>query len=63
MKVSAPTIKIIPIKRIAKIGVLTSNVPDDGGEYFFIERLPAIPKTGIIIANRPMNIAIASMML
>src|SRR2546425_5078088 len=40
-----------------KSGVVTGNVPDDGGTRFLRPRLPAIASIGMIIMNRPMSVA------
>ena len=36
-------------------GVVTGNVPSDGGTYFFCARLPAIASIGMIIRKRPIS--------
>src|SRR5215813_11921674 len=54
--VSAPTIKMTPIRSAVKSGVVTGNVPKDGGTYFFPARLPAIASMGMIIRNRPASV-------
>src|SRR5215468_8951820 len=56
-KVNAPTIRITPISSTTNSGVCTGNVPADGGTLFFVARFPAIAIIGIIIRNRPINIA------
>ncbi len=37
-------------------GVVTGNVPTDGGTYFFCARLPAIASIGIIMKKRPISV-------
>ena len=39
-----------------KSGVVTGNVPGDGGTRFFRPRLPAIASGGMIMKNRPKSI-------
>src|SRR5581483_2680137 len=39
-KVSAPTIKTTPINSAVKSGVVTGNVPSEGGTYFLRARFP-----------------------
>ena len=56
--VNAPTMTMMLIKSRVKSGVVTGNVPSDGGTAFFRAKFPAIAKTGIIIKKRPNNIAI-----
>src|SRR5512143_3740756 len=58
-KVSAPMIRMVPIRRTVNNGVVTGNVPNDGGTYFFSAKLPAIAIMGMIIRNRPTSIVIA----
>src|SRR6202022_110850 len=36
-----------------KSGVVTGNVPREGGTYFFFTRFPAMASMGMIIKNRP----------
>lgn len=55
--VSAPTIRMTLISSTVKSGVVTGNVPSEGGTVFFFARLPAIANIGMIIKNRPTNIA------
>src|SRR5215467_10057111 len=55
-KVNAPTIRITPISNTVKRGVVTGNVPNDGGTYFLPARLPAIANAGMIIRKRPTSI-------
>src|SRR4029077_11813741 len=57
--VSAPTIRITPIKSTVKSGVVTGNVPGDGGTYFLPARLPAMASIGMIIKNRPASMVTA----
>src|SRR3954468_20155379 len=61
--VSAPTIRITPIRRRLNSGAVTGNVPSEGGTYFFPARLPAIASAGMIIRNRPTSIVIAPAVL
>src|SRR5262245_54254984 len=61
--VSAPTIRITPIKSTVNRGVVTGNVPSDGGTYFFCARLPATASMGIIMKKRPTSIVIAPAVL
>ena len=49
--------RIVPIKSTVKSGVVTGNVPSDGGTYFFFARLPAIASMGMIIRKRPINVS------
>src|SRR4029077_3084346 len=58
-KVSAPTIRITPTSNTLNNGVVTGNVPSDGGTYFFFARLPAMASMGMIMKNRPTSIVIA----
>src|SRR5690348_7915306 len=51
--VSAPTMMITPINNMLNSGVVTGNVPTEGGTYFFSARFPAIASMGMIIRNRP----------
>src|ERR1039458_9857910 len=53
--VNAPTIRITPISSTVNSGVVTGNVPSDGGTYFFCARLPAIASMGMIIRKRPIS--------
>src|SRR5262245_26290811 len=61
--VSAPTIKITPIKSSVNSGVVTGKVPKDGGTYFFCARLPATATMGLVMKNRPTSIVIAPAVL
>src|SRR5437588_5995079 len=61
--VSAPTIRITPINSTVNRGVVTGNVPKDGGTYFLPARLPAIAKAGMIIRKRPTSIVMAPAVL
>src|SRR5271163_1344662 len=56
-KVSAPTIRITPTRSTVNNGVLTGNVPAEGGASFFCARLPATASIGTIIRKRPTSIA------
>src|SRR4029077_10766243 len=62
-KVNAPTITITPTSRMLNSGVVTGNVPSDGGTYFFFARFPAIASMGRIMKNRPTSIVIPPAML
>jgi hypothetical protein len=42
---------------VAKSGVVTGNVPSDGGVIFLRPKLPAMASIGIIIMKRPNSIA------
>src|SRR3977135_1162932 len=44
-------------RRAVNSGVVTGNVPWDGGTRFFRPRLPAIASGGMIMKNRPKSIA------
>ena len=55
--VSAPTITITPTSSAANSGVVTGNVPGDGGTRFLRPRLPAIASIGMIMKKRPISIA------
>src|ERR1700730_6540466 len=55
--VSAPTMTITPTSKAEKRGVVTGNVPEDGGTRFLRPRLPAIASIGMIIMKRPMSVA------
>src|SRR6185436_5461225 len=54
--VNAPTITITPTNRLEKSGVVTGNVPSDGGISFLRLRLPAIASGGMIMKKRPNSI-------
>src|SRR4030095_9615943 len=54
--VSGPTIRMAPTRRTVNRGVVTGNVPSEGGTYFFFARLPAIATIGIIMKKRPISI-------
>src|SRR6478752_7629019 len=58
--VSAPTITITPTSNAENSGVVTGNVPGEGGTRFFRPRLPAIASGGMIMKKRPNSIAVAS---
>src|SRR5690349_24500803 len=55
--VSAPTITITLTSSVENNGVVTGNVPNDGGTIFLRTRFPAIASIGMIIMNRPTSIA------
>src|SRR5437868_2835647 len=61
--VRAPTIRITAIKSTVNRGVVTGNVPKEGGTYFFAARLPAMANAGMIIRNRPTSMVTAPAML
>ena len=61
--VSAPTIRITPISSTVNSGVVTGNVPREGGTYFLRARLPAIASMGMIIRKRPINMVNAPAVL
>ena len=44
---------ITPISKNVNSGVVTGNVPSDGGTYFFCARLPAMASMGMIMKKRP----------
>src|ERR1700726_427123 len=56
-KVNAPTITITLTSSVEKSGVVTGKVPSDGGTVFLAARLPAMASIGMIMKNRPTNIA------
>src|SRR5262249_27825974 len=62
-KVRAPTIKITLTNNPVNNGVVTGNVPSDGGTLFLRTRLPAIASVGMIMKKRPNNILIPSVEL
>ena len=43
--------------RVVNNGVVTGNVPSDGGETFLRARFPAMASIGTIIRKRPTSIA------
>src|SRR5262249_8255738 len=55
--VSAPTIRITLTNSVVNSGVVTGNVPSDGGTAFFRARLPARASIGMIIKKRPSSMA------
>ena len=57
--VSAPTMTMTPTSSAENSGVVTGNVPGDGGTRFLRPRLPAIASIGMIMKNRPNSIASA----
>src|ERR1700722_18229429 len=61
--VNAPTIRITPMRSAVNNGVVTGNVPRDGGTYFLPARLPAIANIGMIMRNRPANMVSAVVVL
>src|SRR5258707_622744 len=54
--VSAPRIRITLISKSVNNGVVTGNVPTDGGTYFFWARLPAMASMGMIMKKRPTSV-------
>src|SRR5882724_7245748 len=56
-KVNAPTITITLTNNVVNSGVVTGNVPSDGGTIFLRARLPAIASIGMTIMKRPMSVA------
>src|SRR5581483_8541661 len=62
-KVRAPMMSITPMRRTVNKGVVTGNVPREGGTYFFCARLPAIASIGMIMKKRPISIVKAPAML
>src|SRR5678815_4627573 len=56
-KVNAPTIKITLTNNTVNSGVVTGNVPNDGGTNFLVAKFPATASIGTIIRKRPMSIA------
>src|SRR5439155_24612018 len=61
--VSAPTMTMTPTSSAENSGVVTGNVPAEGGTRFLRPRLPAIASIGMIMKKRPIIIASASEML
>src|SRR5438552_10344306 len=57
--VNAPTITITPTRSTLNKGVVTGNVPSEGGTYFFLARFPAIASMGRIMKNLPTSMVIA----
>src|SRR5579863_6661715 len=55
-KVSAPRIRITLIRSSENNGVVTGNVPSDGGTYFFCARFPAMASIGMIMKKRPTRV-------
>jgi hypothetical protein len=62
-KVSAPTIRITPTSNTLNSGVVTGNVPNDGGTYFFLAKFPAMASMGMIMKKRPTSMVIAPTVL
>src|ERR1700746_492300 len=56
--VSAPRIRMTLISNSVNSGVVTGNVPSDGGTYFFCARLPAMASIGMIMKKRPTSVVI-----
>src|SRR5882672_10396924 len=54
--VKAPTMMITLTRRAVNNGVVTGNVPGDGGTAFLRARLPATANMGTIIRKRPVSI-------
>src|SRR5262245_54944451 len=61
--VSAPTMTITPTRSDENNGVVTGNVPSDGGISFLRLKLPAIARGGMIMKNRPKSIVSPSVVL
>ena len=57
------TITITLTSNVVNSGVVTGNVPNDGGTIFLRARLPAIASIGMIIMKRPTSIAIPIVVL
>src|SRR5580658_8138860 len=57
--VNAPTMRITPTNNTLNNGVVTGNVPKDGGTYFFLAKFPAIASMGMIMKNRPISMVMA----
>src|SRR5690349_24250511 len=55
--VSAPTITITLTSSVVNNGVVTGNVPSDGGMIFLRARFPAMASIGTIMKNLPTSIA------
>ncbi len=55
-KVNAPTMTITLTSNVVNSGVVTGNVPNDGGTIFLRARLPAMASIGMIIMKRPISI-------
>ena len=55
--VSAPTITITLTSNTVNSGVVTGNVPNEGGTSFLRARFPATASMGTIIRKRPTSIA------
>src|SRR5882724_1199572 len=53
--VKAPTMTITLTSRAVNKGVVTGNVPGEGGTAFLRARLPATANMGTIIKKRPVN--------
>ena len=50
---------ITPTRSTLNRGVVTGNVPNDAGTYFFFAKFPAIANMGRIIKKRPMSMVVA----
>ena len=61
--VSAPTMTITLTRSVVNSGVVTGNVPSDGGTKFLLARFPAIANIGMIMKNRPTSIAMPIVVL
>ena len=61
--VRTPTMTITPTSSVAKSGVVTGNVPSDGGTCFLRPRLPASASIGMMIMKRPISIAMPIVVL
>ena len=61
--VRPPTITITPTTKPTNRPPVVGNVPTDGGIDFLAASEPAIAMAGMIIQNRPTNIAMAPVTL
>src|SRR5882724_3723474 len=62
-KVRAPTITIVPTSSTLNRGVVTGNVPAEGGTACLRARFPAIASIGMIMKNRPISVFPPRLML
>ena len=62
-KVRAPTMMMTATSRMLNVGVVTGNVPGEGGTIFFRARFPAMASIGTITRNRPTKVAIPMVVL
>src|SRR5216684_2590917 len=61
--VNAPTITMTLTSNVVNSGVVTGNVPNDGGTIFSRARLPATASIGMIIMKRPTSIVMPIVVL